>query len=201
MTEKRARRLIKNVKINDWNKVGKASVRYLSREKIRVAEIGRLIDEVCPDSIYLNSFFSTFTVFIMVLRRFGRTKNCPVIVAPQGELSDGALSFKKRKKGGYLKLSKGLDLYRNIVWKTSSEFEAVEAMAKKGSGGTILIAPDMPPRSILPDYRHDEKNVKTAGAARFVFLSRIHPKKNLLFLLEILGNLTGDVLLDVLRPC
>jgi glycosyltransferase involved in cell wall biosynthesis len=190
----------KTVKINDWNEVGKAKVFYLSPDKIKLTEVKKLIDETKPESIYTNSFFSTFTVLILLLRRFRRIKNIPLIIAPEGELLKGAMNLKKEKKKFYLAFANLLGLYRNITWKASSKSEAEDINLYKGRGGKIFLAPNLPPKIIFPDYRQDEKPIKEKGRIRLVYLSRIHQMKNLMFLLKLLEKIEGKVLLDIYGP-
>lgn len=189
-----------DVQIDVWNQVGKALVNYLPRKKIRLAQIRKHVEEVDPDSIYLNSFFSSFTILVLLSRKLGWTKKCPIVIAPEGELSKGALQLKPTKKKLYLRAAAAIDLYKNILWKTTSKFESEESEKLKGTGGQVFIAPNMPPRTILPNYVQDRKPAKMPGAARMVFLSRVHPKKNLRFLLELFGSISENVHLDVYGP-
>jgi glycosyltransferase involved in cell wall biosynthesis len=190
----------KNVKINDWNEVGNARVYYLSKDNIKAKNIKRLIEEVEPKSIYVNSFFSTLAVFILWLRRFHKIPNLNIIVAPEGELAAGALGLKKNKKRVYLKFARALGLYENIIWKATADFEKAEIEKVKGKGGKIFIAPNMPPRQIFPEFDLNNKPYKNAGELNVVYLSRLHPIKNLKFLLEILPKIKDKVHLDIFGP-
>lgn len=190
----------KNVKINDWNEVGKARVYYLSKDNIKPKSVKKLIEDVQPKSIYANSFFSTLTVFILWLRKFRKIPNLKIIVAPEGELAAGALGLKKNKKQLYLKFARALSLYENIVWKATAEFEKEEIEKVKGKGGKIFIAPNMPPKQIFPEFNLKNKPYKISGELNAVYLSRLHPIKNLKFLLEILPNIKDTVYLDIFGP-
>jgi hypothetical protein len=44
------------VKINEWNKIGKAQVFYFSADNLKLRVFKRIIKEVEPQVIYLNSF-------------------------------------------------------------------------------------------------------------------------------------------------
>ena len=50
------------------------------------------------DLVYLNSFFSSFAITTLALRQLGQMRRTPVLLAPRGELSAGALGLKKTKK-------------------------------------------------------------------------------------------------------
>lgn len=188
------------VNINEWNRVGTANVFYLSQNNLKFSKIRQLIEEIDPEVIYINSIFATFTVFVLLLRKLKKIKTVQVIVAPCGELSADALRIKKTKKKVYLEFAKRLKLYDNLIWKTSSEFEEEQVKKVLGGSGEILIAPDMPAIEILPDFNLKQKPEKKSGEIRFVFLSRIHPIKNLKFFLEILSDIQGKVIFDVFGP-
>lgn len=189
-----------NITYGVWHPVGKAAVRYLAKDQIRVGEIKKIAREVRPDLVFCNSYFSTLTIFAMLLRRMGTLKRVPVAIAPQGELTDWALNRKQGKKSAFIAFASRLGLYRDVIWRASSETEAAEIEKVKGSGGRIIIAPDMMPKAIFPEYEPERKPIKEAGAAEFVYLSRIHPGKNLEYLLELFRDVEGTVLLDVIGP-
>ena len=190
----------KNVGINDWNEVGNAKVYYLSKDNIKPKTIKKLIEEVEPKALYVNSFFSTLTVFVLGMRKFRRIPNLEIVVAPEGELAAGALALKKNKKRLYLKLSRAVGLYENVIWKATAVFEKKEIEKVKGRGGKIFIAPNMPPKQIFPEFNLNNKPYKKTGELNAVYLSRLHPIKNLKFLLEILPNIKDKVYLDVFGP-
>jgi glycosyltransferase involved in cell wall biosynthesis len=190
----------KNVKINDWNEVGNAKVYYLSKDNIKLQTVKRLIEETHPKSIYVNSFFSTLAVFILLLRKLRRIPNLEIIVAPEGELAPGALGLKKNKKQLYLKFAKAIGLYKNVIWKATADFEKQEIEKVKGKGGKIFIAPNMPPKQIFPEFDLKNKPYKNSGELNVVYLSRLHPIKNLKFLLELLPNIKDKLYLDIFGP-
>jgi Glycosyltransferase len=190
----------KNVKINDWNRVGKASVFYLSKEKVGISEIKRLLRDLEPEAVYMNSFFSTLTIYALTLRKIGSVGRIPMIVAPEGELAEGALKLKSAKKKAFLMFAKASGLYENLLWKASSESEVSEVKKHMGKGGEVFYAPNLPPKRILPDYSQQDKPSKRKGELQMVFLSRIHPTKNLKYLLNLLHQVQGEVLLDVYGP-
>ena len=79
------------------------------------------------DLIYLNSFFNPrFTQQVLVNRWLGRLPPRPIVIAPRGEFSAGALQIKAFKKVVYLGLVKWSGLYDDLVWQASSAREAEE---------------------------------------------------------------------------
>jgi len=189
-----------NISYEGWTGIGKSMVRYLAKDRIRIGELRKIIKSVSPDIIFFNSYFSTLTIFVLLLRRIGFVKRVPMIIAPQGELSDGALGLKPSKKTAFLRFASRLGLYRDIVWRATSDVEADEIERSKGRDGRIFVAADMSPAAIFPGYDQVLKPLKDVGSARFIFLARIHPIKNLAFLLGLFDRLAGAVNLDIIGP-
>jgi glycosyltransferase involved in cell wall biosynthesis len=187
----------KDVKINEWNEVRNAKVFYLSKDKIKISKLRELIFDAAPTTIYINSVFATFSIYVLLLRKFSLIPKLKVILAPEGEISDGALELKSSKKKAFLKLAKTLGLHRNLIWKTTSEFEKYEAERIKGNGGKVFIAPNLPSRTFLENYRQELKPEKKVGEAKMIFLSRYMRKKNLNWLLELLDGVKGSLILDI----
>jgi len=189
-----------NVKINKWNTHDNAKVFYLSEKNIKISKLLELIDEVKPQSIYINSIFSTLSILILSLKKLNKLSDFNLIVAPEGELSDGALRVKSGKKKSFLKLSQALGLFKNIIWKTTSELEKREVERIKGAGGEIFIAPNMPPQDFYKGYRQELKPSKTSGEAKIAFLSRYMKKKNFKWLLENLSGIEGELTIAIYGP-
>lgn len=179
-----------NVKYDVWNEIGNGKVFYLPSREITVRRLAELSESVAPDAVYLNSVFSELVVRFLVAKRLGKVSNLPVIDAPIGNLAPGAINLKGRKKRVYLMAARVLGLYRDVVWKASSPFESKEIQDVFGRDIRVRIAPDLPPRQILPNYDLALKPMKRAGSARLIYYSRIDPKKNLMFLLERLRQVT-----------
>ena len=188
------------VRLNEWNRIGPALVRYLSPDRIRLSEVKSIVGTVDPDAIYFNSYFSTLTILVMLLRKFGKVKNTPIIVAPEGEITTAGLEMKSTKKRAFIRAATALRLYDDVIWKATSDQEAAEVSSIRVKRAKIFVAPNLSPKSILADYHADRKPVKEPGRARLVYLSRIHPVKNLDFLLDILKDVEGNVDLDVYGP-
>lgn len=184
-----------------WNALGHSQVRYLARQAITLRSLARIICEVTPDVLYLNSFFDPlFTQRVLMLRRLGRLVDIPVVLAPRGEFSDGALALKSWKKRQYLRLARWTGLYGGLRWHASSELEKRDILrrfphvdASNVSRALDLSAADVPgvPRA----------GVRNPGdPLRVCFLSRISPMKNLDFALACLSRTTADVVFTVHGP-
>jgi glycosyltransferase involved in cell wall biosynthesis len=190
----------RTVKINDWNQIGKAQAFFLSKDQITLRNVKKLIEETSPKSIYANSYFGTLTMFLALLRKLGKFRDLPLIIGPGGELSTGSLNNKKGKKQVYLKMAGAINLYENVIWRAASDFEKNEIERIQGRGEQIFIVPDMPPKQIFPEFDIGRKPFKKKGELNLIYLSRLHPVKNLKFLLEILPNIEDKVVLDIFGP-
>lgn len=197
---KQDRQTYTTVKINEWNEIRGSKVFYLSKKDIKISKIRELVLKVKPDSIYTNSYFATLAIYVLKLRKLRLIPKVNVIVAPCGELSEGALQLKAGKKKLFIGFSKVSQLYSDIIWKASNELEKTEIEQVKGKGGKIFIAPDLPPRMIFEDYRQDLKPEKKTGEARMIFFSRFMRKKNFKWLLEFVENVKGRLDIDIYGP-
>lgn len=194
---------------DSWQAVGKAHVFYLSPGRLSFLSLRRLIRTTEHDVIYLNSFFSPyFTIRPLLLRRLGLISGKPLVIAPRGEFSSGALCLKSLKKRVYIFLSKVFGLYRGVIWQASSEYEKADILRKFGYDTNILTASDLlqiieapnlaPPvcEKSGPIDRHET----TKGSLNLIFLSRISRKKNIDGALKLLNGLKGNVVLNIYGP-
>ena len=187
------------ITINQWQPVGKADVFYLSSPH----RLGGLLRSETNNSaspvLYLNSFFSAaFTIQTLLLRKLRVIDSANVIIAPRGELSDGALGLKAWKKRPYLFASRLLHLYDDVIWHASTLHEERELRRWAGRGATILIA-----QNLLAQTMHGlsfQRSTKQAGELRVAFISRISRKKNLASALRLLAQLPGRVHFNIYGP-
>ncbi|MCE2463814.1 MAG: glycosyl transferase family 1, partial [Dehalococcoidia bacterium] len=115
------------VAIDTWSHVGKAEIGYLSPDSLSFWRLRRLLRDTDYDLMYLNSFFEPhFAIKPLLLRRLGLIPPRPVIVAPNGEFSVGALKLKGLKKRLYMLIARLLRLYRGVLWQAASEYEVAD---------------------------------------------------------------------------
>lgn len=187
------------VRVNAWNEVGKAQVYYAAPSSLSFFAIRRLILDTPHDVLYLNSFFTArFTVLPLLVRKFGGLPYRPTVLAPRGEFSGGALALKSWKKQLYIRASRLLGLYGNLNWQASSAFEAEDIKRMMGSvARSIQNAPDL---SAPVTQSNEEKTPlldDLTRPLRVVFLSRISPKKNLDFALQVLETVAVPVKFNI----
>jgi glycosyltransferase involved in cell wall biosynthesis len=188
-----------------WAEVGKGRVMYLSRNQMSFWAWRRLFRKLDFDVIYLNSYFSTFTVQTLLLRRFGLFFDRPIILAPRGEFSPEALALKRWKKLIYMTLASALRLYRGITWQASSEFEDIQIRpfrhCKDADQDAIHLAPDLCSSGLLDDRDSPVPRLpKRSGSARILFISRIARMKNLDFALRLLEEIQNRIEFDIYGP-
>jgi glycosyltransferase involved in cell wall biosynthesis len=185
----------------EWQTVGKARVLYTSDLSFR--HLRRRIFEIKPDIIYLNSFFSPLTIKILFLRKLSMLLKSAFVLAPRGECSAGALKIKSLKKAIYRNVALRAGIYHGLVWQASSELEAEQIATVLHSAGrkrpSIRIAWDLPSRDWLQATIRPPRKSKAPGG-RFLFVSRISPVKNLLFALDTLAKLKGNIVFDLFGP-
>ena len=195
------------VPLEAWTTRGQARVFYTADHSL--SNFRRRINEIKPDIIYLNSFFSTFARKVLLLRRLRLIGSSAVVVAPRGELSPGALQLKWPKKKFYIRAASAISLCRNLLWHATAELEKNEIVSllseyhlEKGSreaiSGRIHVASNIPGAG--SDMATKRLVEKKAGHVSFLFISRVSPKKNLAFALELLASVRGEVSFDICGP-
>jgi len=189
------------VRTDDWNEVNGAKVYYFADGSLTPQKTADLVNEIAPDAFFVNSALSLPVFRLLTARRKKLFKEIPFILAPCGEMSEGALSVKPLKKKIFLKYADIVDLYKGVIWKGSFASEAYEIRKMMGDDVEVMVAPDLVPHSIIPDYDQAWKPRKEKGSVKFVFISRLVPKKNISYFLERLCDIkSGNVEFDIIGP-
>jgi glycosyltransferase involved in cell wall biosynthesis len=198
LTDKRPYAQVRSM---EWQSVGSARVLYTPDLSLR--HLRKRIFEVMPDIIYLNSFFSPLVIKTLFLRKLRMLPRCAIVLAPRGEFSPGALQIKSLRKTVFVNCALRSGLYQNLIWQATSDLEAeniAQVLQSTGERRSLIhIASDLPSRDWLRATQQPLKEPKRAGG-RFLFVSRISRKKNLLFALDILATLKGHVEFDIFGP-
>ncbi|MBS1769841.1 MAG: glycosyltransferase [Acidobacteria bacterium] len=191
----------RGVVTDTWNDVGSAKVYFFGKGRLNTKKVAELVVEIRPNAIYLNSLFSLPVIKFLTARRKDLVGELPVILAPCGELSKAALKIKATKKKLFLAYAKAVGLYDGVIWKASFEADAADIRDVFGADVEVMTAPDLVPEAILPDFSPAWKPAKAPGSVKLVYLSRISPKKNLIYLLERLKEVdSGEITLDIVGP-
>lgn len=190
--------LFDNVAYNDihegWNNRDNSKVLYLSDAEYTKKTFRTIIEEIEPDILYLQGLFQ---YCVLPCLQLAKKMGLKVLLATRGELCKGALKIKRCKKVLYIEGIRILGLVKRIHWQSTSD-EEKEAIKEWIKADEVRIhelenVPSIPRR----EY---QRRVKNVGEGRFVYLSRIHPKKNLLNAIKYFHAVTDKVVFDIYGP-
>ena len=183
-----------------WHRVGKADVLYLSPKNLTLRSLQKVISEAAPQVLYLNSFFSPcFTIKPLVLRWLKRIPQTGVVLAPRGELSQGAMSLKSLKKHLFLALAKSMGLYDKVTWHATSDPECAD-ISRRMKSSQVVLAPVLSSLSTEAAGPLRQQAPKAPGQLKAVFLSRVSRMKNLTRALQVLQGLSGNFEFNIYGP-
>jgi glycosyltransferase involved in cell wall biosynthesis len=183
------------IEADQWLSSASPDVRvyYLSPRHSAWTTIRRQLREIDPDFIYLNSMFSThYTIYPLLLYRLlglqGR-----IVLSPRGMLRDSALQFKPAKKRFFLSIFRGSGLPDRISFQATDRTEMEDIKRSFGASVHVAQIANFPP-AFPNDAGHIEKR---PGMLNILFIGRIHPIKNLDYLLEVLNEVSCQVRLTI----
>jgi len=185
-----------NVPPNQWNWYSQnTSVCYLTPSERTFRKIQSHVLNLNVELIYINGIFSTFTTVIPL--RLAKKLKVPVIIAPHGMLQQGAMSLKSAKKKIYLAFLKKIFIRKDatIHWHATDNQEVLDIQQRIGSV-KIYQAGNVPS---FDDVQLTFPPIQKTPL-RLVTVSLIVPKKNLLFLLEVLSKIRVPVIYDIYGP-
>lgn len=178
------------VPTNTWCVYKRYHVFYANPEFIRGREFSSFLNVF--DAIFCTGIFSLAVRRICYLN--ARHLILPKIgLGPMGCLCPGALAVKKEKKKMFLFLANLFRWYSDVSFVFSSQADAIQSMAAvKHNKKDFFIAAELPTIfSEIPVQK--EKHIPT----KIVYLSRIVPKKNLLFAIKALAGVASPIIFDV----
>ena len=189
------------IQVDQWQSVGLATVLYLPKKEVTVSRLGREVTALAPQLIYLNGFFDpTFTLRCLIARKLRRMPDVPVLIAPLGDLSSGALEIRSAKKSLYVRLARIGGLYDGLAWQASTELERDDILRTLSH----VRPDDVGVAADLTDAGQHEAPAREPGRTdaglRVCFLSRISPKKNLDYALRVLAQVTVPIEFTIAGP-
>lgn len=188
-----------NIVVDTWVQVGKAKVYYTDISTLNWEKTKKIIDDTHCKIVYLNSFFDyKFTIVPLILNKLNKIDVNKIIVTPRGQFSPGALRLKRNKKKLFIAISKIFGLYKNLKWHATAEVEKGHIQKIFGDKINVVIANNL--TANYDELIFDKKIIKRQGDLKLVFISRIHPKKNLKLALELLKRVNGSVTYNVYGP-
>jgi glycosyltransferase involved in cell wall biosynthesis len=184
-----------NVKLNKWFTTPQYKIIYLETGQ-RIKSIKTILENELIDVVYFNSAFSFhFTILPLILIKL-LNKKPKIIIAPRGMFGKGALAIKPLKKRIFLFFAKLTGLYNQVLWHATNEIERKNIANVIGQEIQFKIAANISAFKI-----NKIKISKKPFQLKLVFLSRISPKKNLKFILDLLQNLNRKgIQLDIYGP-
>lgn len=182
---------------NTWVNVDtNISVYYAKIEEQHRDTIREIIREVEPQFVYCNSMFSWhFSIQVLMQRKlFPQVR---FILAPRGMLKSSALKYKSLKKRIFLTLAKTLGIYDNVYFHATDNTEVNDIKNNLAKSAELIEEIGNCPAK--PDFDIN-KTVKEVGKLHAYFVGRIHPIKNLDYLLRLLSKVNSQVTLTVIGP-
>ena len=182
-----------NIKVNDWNIMGKVQVYYVPPKGFKLKVIKKLANE--SDLVYCCGCFNDYAINTLLLKRFNIIK-IPVVVASMGLFSPMEFRLKYLKKKTFTTVFNLTGMFKKIYWSATSQMEIDEIKQQVRCKENFFIAEDLP-RKV--DETHIVK-AKEVGKLKVVWISRIAPKKNLKGAIEILQNVKSDIEFTIYGP-
>jgi glycosyltransferase involved in cell wall biosynthesis len=180
-----------------WVKRGRSRVFYLNTHSpSQWLRLGRDLQQVPFDVLYVNSVWApVFTFIPVVAAKVGLIRTRRILIAPRGELSLGALSMKSKKKRLFMKWWSPFLKTMQVRWHASTSLEAEEIRAViPWARVEVNQNPVMLPLEPLSPSADSQVN------ARFVFIGRISPKKNIHLTLQALKRVSTPIAFDIYGP-
>lgn len=193
---------LQDVVHNQWISYSKnVEVYYAADRWSLFLTIKREITRISPDISYINGIFSPGFVLLPLFSFKLLRKSTMLVVAPRGMLQEGALQGKWFKKAVYLWLFKALGLHKGVRWHAtdSQEFNDIQSQFGLRSNVVLAILALDTPSIKIPTVKMLPKSKGTT--IKLIYLSLIAQKKNLLFLLQVLQQVSHiKIQLDVYGP-
>lgn len=179
-----------DIQYDAWNDVENAKVWYVRPGEFTPDSVLRAAEDA--GLVYVCGCFNDYARVIMRLKQSGKI-DVPVVVAPMGLFSPGAFHIHYLKKKLYVALCKRLGWFKKVEWSVTGLQEQQEVQSVIGKEAICHVAQDIP--KVMS--RRPKPIAKEKGELRVVFLSRISPKKNLAYALEVIGGLKGRITFDI----
>lgn len=182
---------------NEWipHKQLGIKIYYISQQPFFYRQLATEIKTIAPDFLYLNLFFSPRFVIYPLWLKYRHQINATVILCPRGTLYESALSIKWYKKKPMLRLLQNSGIHHQIKFHATNERE-MHAIEHFFPGSEILVANNLPNIN-QPSFK---SLTKLSGHINCIFIARIVPIKNLLFVIKILEKITAQVNFTIVGP-
>ena len=178
------------IQTNQWiQRPPGVSVYYADTHRLNRSTLSALIREKQPDFIYLNSMYSYRFSVIPLLFNWRNKISAQVVMAPRGMLQEGAIQFKPMKKKLFINLLNLMGVPQKLRFHATDEQEKKDILHYFPKAKSVEEIPNFS----APLPTHLKIIEKTPGSLRAVYISRIIPKKNIIFFLQVLRRLPRDI--------
>lgn len=181
-----------------WSQLEDVEFLPLKRRRSNARQLGDAIRATPHDLLIMNSFFDRqLSLPALVMRRFGRLPRKPVLLAPRGEFSPGALTISQRRKRLYTRTARALGLLDSVALQVTTDDEAQAARdALPFFSGPVWVTPNI--RTVPPVPEHVAR--ERGAPLRVAFLNRIDRKKRLDLALDLLAEANVPIAFDIFGP-
>jgi len=180
----------KNIEVNEWiKKSATVNIRYASQKTMRAKNLKSIIDSLRPDFVYFNSMFSALYTLLPLWVLLRNNYNGKIILAPRGMLHKGALKRKYFKKYVFLRLFRFIAWHKKVIFHATNKQEQSDILLFFTTKAKITILDNIPDTA----FRQWSPKIKRPDELSCVFLSRIHPKKNLMYFIRLLSEMREDL--------
>lgn len=179
-----------------WNEFDFGKVFYCPYGKHASKDIFPLIEEIRPDVIYQNSFFS-YNHLIPVLQYKKKHKYVGVVIAPRGEICENRFKQGYLKKVLYTKVLKYIGFLKNVKYQATGAEELGDMVKFMGISAEDIYNIN---NFSYADERYIKPIQKEKGELKLCYIARIQDTKNLLYGVKRLKNIMGNVTYDIYGP-
>ncbi len=179
-----------------WNSYGNHKILYLSDREHNQHTLEHILRTEQPALIYASGTITSYFQYNKPLLQAAKRLHIPVLITPDGDMCGHALRMKWPKKLAAIILCRIFNVFKGCHFQTTIHEETINLQHLLGvSADKITFLPNLP-----HVFKARQSYVKQQGKLKLVFSSRIHPKKNLLYALQILQKVNKPVQFDIYGP-
>lgn len=179
-----------SIRPGEWNGYSRfAKVYYAPVPEINAAFLEKLVKEINPDFIYLNSMYSFRFTILPLWLMFRKKISAKLVLAPRGMLQAGAMQFKPAKKKLFIRLIKLAGLEKSIHFHATDEQEKKDIQQYFPKTQAPVMASNFPAAdntAFLPAS-------KQPNDLKLAYISRLAEKKNIHFILNLLAKMPKTI--------
>lgn len=184
-----------NIIIDKWTEFEEGiNILYCSPRSLNWKNILSKVKSIEPAYIYMNSMYSRFfTIYPLLMHKLGLIRG-KLILAPRGMLKSTAVQYKSAKKNIFFKFFQAIGMHKAVHFHATDNSELDDIKNRFGSNVQASVIPNFP-GSLDKDQAAIEKKTKEIS---LIFIGRLHPIKNLDYLLALLPAIKGKIHLTVI---